>query len=454
MITVRDVAWFVAGVLVALAAALVARRWLPHTGARLAIRRLQGAAFGALILAVLTLVFYAWRGNSDQSMTALGGAAPAAAVSAAGGEAHAGGSLTGVLAQLEGRLRGGGGSASDWALLAQTYDYLGRKSDASNARNRHAVASSAMPGSGDEQWPLILAALDADNASSAVSTAVTAGTAEATPAIARQPAGAQTRQLVQQLLSAADQARRTQNYAAAKSSYEQVAALGQMSAQNWADYADVVAALNGGKLDSLAQRYIEAALDLDPANEKALWLKASAQHDDKHYALAVSTWAQLLALTPAGSTDAKTFADNLQEDQRLANAGAERNDTAVDHEAPQNSSSPVQVSGEVTLAESLKMKVPPGLTLFIVAKSINSPGPPVAVVRTQTGQWPLKFMLDDSLAILPERKLSTAGAVMIEARVSQSGTAASHSGDFKSTPAVVDPHAGRSVHLVIDHIIG
>jgi len=113
----------------------------------------------------------------------------------------------------------------------------------------------------------------------------------------------------------------------------------------------------------------------------------------------------------------------------------------------------VQVSGEVTLAESLKQKVPAGLTLFIVAKSINSPGAPVAVVRAQTGQWPLKFMLDDSLAMLPERKLSTTGRVTVEARISRSGAAASQAGDLQSAPTTVDPRSGQSMHLVIDHII-
>jgi cytochrome c-type biogenesis protein CcmH len=130
-----------------------------------------------------------------------------------------------------------------------------------------------------------------------------------------------------------------------------------------------------------------------------------------------------------------------------------QNDGIADAPMPQSSQSLVRVSGEVTVAESLKRKISTGQTLFIVAKSINSPGAPVAVVRMQTGQWPLKFTLDDSLAMMPERKLSTAGTVMIEVRVSQGGTAASQSGDLKSAPAIVDPHSGKSVHLVIDHVI-
>jgi cytochrome c-type biogenesis protein CcmH/NrfG len=422
--TLRDAILFTSGLLTALALSFATRRWLPQTVSRLAIRALTWPIFGALTLTVAALILYGWHGNSDESGAPSASTLPAPPRASETEMLHGGGSLDTVLAQLEARLRGAGGTETDWELLAQTYDYLGRKADAGNARNRHEVASAARPDSGEPQWPLLL----------------------------QQPPDAQASQPAQQLLNAATKARGERNYTAARSSYEQLAALGQMSAQSWADYADVVASLHGGQLDGLPQQYIDAALKLDPANEKALWLKASALHQQKRYALAVSTWIQLLSLTPAGTPRATTFAENLAEDQRLAGGSAGQNSTIATGAALPASNSPVQVVGEVTLAASLKMRVATGLTLFIVAKSIHSPGAPVAVVRTITGQWPVKFRLDDSLAMLPDRKLSTAGAVMIEARVSQRGTAASQAGDFQSTPAIVDPHSGKAVRLIIDHI--
>jgi cytochrome c-type biogenesis protein CcmH len=111
------------------------------------------------------------------------------------------------------------------------------------------------------------------------------------------------------------------------------------------------------------------------------------------------------------------------------------------------------LSGEVTLVGPLSSKVPAGMTLFIVARSLSSPGAPVAVLRTRTGAWPISFRLDDSLAMLPDRKLSTAGRITVEARISQSGTAASEPGDFASQSAAVDIPSDQAVHLVIDHIL-
>jgi cytochrome c-type biogenesis protein CcmH len=114
----------------------------------------------------------------------------------------------------------------------------------------------------------------------------------------------------------------------------------------------------------------------------------------------------------------------------------------------------ITVRGEVALDAALRGKVPAGLTLFILAKSVSSPGPPVAILRTTTGTWPLKFQLDDSQSMLPDRKLSTAGMVTIEARTSKTGQAMPAPGDFQGVTAQLDPRAGKPVRVVIQRVIG
>jgi hypothetical protein len=113
----------------------------------------------------------------------------------------------------------------------------------------------------------------------------------------------------------------------------------------------------------------------------------------------------------------------------------------------------VSIDGEVILSRGLQDKVPPGLTLFIVAKSVNSPGPPVAILRTTTDAWPVHFRLDDTQAMMPQRKLSTAGPVTIEARTSKSGQAMPERGDFQGTTLQFDPAAGKPVRIVIERVI-
>jgi hypothetical protein len=112
-----------------------------------------------------------------------------------------------------------------------------------------------------------------------------------------------------------------------------------------------------------------------------------------------------------------------------------------------------QLDGTVELADALQSQVPAGLTLFVVAKAVDAPGPPVAVLRSTTSHWPVRFSLDDASAMVPDRKLSTVGSVTVQARVSRSGLATPQSGDFQSALATVQPRQRKSVRLVIDHVI-
>jgi cytochrome c-type biogenesis protein CcmH len=111
------------------------------------------------------------------------------------------------------------------------------------------------------------------------------------------------------------------------------------------------------------------------------------------------------------------------------------------------------VSGEVTLAQALNARATTGETLFIIAKSVASPGIPVAVFRGSVGSWPLKFTLDDSQSMMPGRNLSSAGRVTIEARISQKGQPLPTAGDLQGSSGVIDPADHRPLKIMIDHVI-
>ena len=68
--------------------------------------------------------------------------------------------------------------------------------------------------------------------------------------------------------------------------------------------------------------------------------------------------------------------------------------------------------------------------------------------------WPVSFRLDDSMAMIPTRKLSQFDKVVVEARISHTGQAAPSSGDLYVTSAVLNPIAGKKLALVISHEIG
>ena len=118
-------------------------------------------------------------------------------------------------------------------------------------------------------------------------------------------------------LAQADQLRRQREFRAATDMYRRVIAAGGMTADSWADYADSLASATSSLRGEPAQA-LDAALALEPRHPKALWLKASLEHEERRYADAARTWQALLALVPADSSDATIIRANLAEAQRLA----------------------------------------------------------------------------------------------------------------------------------------
>jgi hypothetical protein len=113
----------------------------------------------------------------------------------------------------------------------------------------------------------------------------------------------------------------------------------------------------------------------------------------------------------------------------------------------------VSVSGEVSLAAALSVKTSAGATLFIVAKSVDSPGAPVAVLRARVDTWPVKFTLNDSQSMLPGHSLSSAGRVTIEARISQTGQPLPAAGDLQGSSGVINPADHVALKILIDRTI-
>lgn len=354
------------------------------------------------------------------------------------------------VAGLEARLARDGGSDADWTLLAQSYEFLGRPEDAGRART-HLVSTTVTP-VGEMSAAALSATAAATERVSAGATAAP-GTASGTSASAAEldrrvsvnPSDAASWLALAQL-------RGTQrDYAGARLAYVRVIDLKAMSAQSWADYADLLGTLNGGSLKGEAAQAIDSALKLDARNAKALWLEATLAHERHDYADARRWWQRLRAVIPADSPDAAVVDGNLAEAAALASAAP---GAAPAASAAPPAGSAAEISGTVSLAGRFAARVQPDATLFVYAKAADSAGPPLAVWRTTASEWPVRFRLDDSMAMLPSRRLSQFDKVIVEARISRSGQATPASGDLYVTSDVVRPLAGQKLTLVIDREIG
>jgi len=392
---------------------------LRQTGSR---TRLGLTAVGAVAAAaIVATILYRFWGDP----AAISNHAPsidmASAAAHPGADAAAGqvGSVEAATLKLAERLNAKGGSSAEWQLLAQGYDFMGRADEAKQAREHVIAAPSPV--------------------------------APAPPVMS--PAG-------NRLLAEAEKFRIAHDYPHAVEAYKRLVRMHAMTADAWANYADAIASGNGGKLSGAPGDFLAEALRIDPDHPKALWLQASLLLEQQRYSEAVGVWQHLARVLPADSSDAKIIAANIDEAQRLSGAAAAPTSAAPASAAPATAAparadaKAAQISGEIDLDPALRSRTSPSSTLFVFAKAADSPGPPLAVVRAGVDRWPVKFSLNDSQAMLPQRKLSDFQRVIVEARISQSGQPLSQRGDLQGSSGALDPKSDKPIRVVIHDVIG
>jgi len=218
----------------------------------------------------------------------------------------------------------------------------------------------------------------------------------------------------------------------AADAYGRAAMLAPRDAQLLVDFADALGMARGQTLQGEPEKLVRRALEIDPKNLKALALAGTAAFERKDFQKAADTWKRMLDLVPPDSEDARAIQANV--DEALAMKGSRA------------------LRGEVRLSEKLKGSVSPDDVVFVFARATEGPPMPLAVLRKRVRDLPLAFVLDDTMAMAPQAKLSNFPRVVISARVSKSGQAAPQPGDLQGASAAVANDA-KGVRVVIDAVV-
>ncbi len=239
-------------------------------------------------------------------------------------------------------------------------------------------------------------------------------------------------------------------YVDAVQAYERLLGLVGDDPEIMVSYADALAMTRNGDMSGRPLAMIEKALALEPSHPTGLWLAGMAYRQLGRYQDAISAWQKARSVL---TTDPASVAelDNL-----IANTKKQVGDVALspreEAEAlPEIVTARIEVS--VSLDETLRDRVAPEDTVFILARAINGPPMPLAVVRKQVRDLPVTVTLDDSQAMMPAMKLSRFEEVSVLARVSRSGNPVAQSGDLEGMLASVSPLKHPVVTLKIDSSI-
>jgi cytochrome c-type biogenesis protein CcmH len=233
-----------------------------------------------------------------------------------------------------------------------------------------------------------------------------------------------------------------------------------------ADYADAMAVVNGRSLEGEPSQLIEQALKADPNNLKALSLAGTAAFYRRDYALALRHWEKMTTIDPA-SPFVQQIQGGIDEARKLMAANGAAPAPAAPSpapaaapatrvaaaDAPAAGAAGSSVSGVVSLSPALVAKADPQDTVFVFARAVEGPRMPLAILRKQVKDLPITFTLDDSMAMTPAARLSSAKQVVIGARISKRGDATAQPGDLQGLSAPVAPGAS-GLKIEITQVVG
>ena len=234
----------------------------------------------------------------------------------------------------------------------------------------------------------------------------------------------------------------------AEKAYDRAGSYLDTDPQLLADYADVSASNANGSFEGKPQAIINRALKADPNNMMALWLAGTADYNRGDYKGAVQVWGRLAKLLPADSEDMKMIQGSIMEARGKANLPPEP--LVSQATSPVVAVSSKNINGTVEINPDLKSRIKPDYIVMVIARA---PGArmPVAIMRGKAADLPLRFVLNDALAMTPDTLISNLSEATIEVRISKSGQAKAEPGDLYSEIQTVKVGT-NNLKVVVDQV--
>lgn len=227
-------------------------------------------------------------------------------------------------------------------------------------------------------------------------------------------------------------------------------------------YVDARAMANNQTFDRELADMLSQAIELDPQHISALWLSGLAEQQLGDSEKALRRWLVLRPLLADNAEASKELevlisgaraelgprADKVIAAFEKLNptTTAAANGTASSGTATNETAS---LTVTVSLSPELQAEVSASDSVFIFAKAKTGPPMPLAASRQTASALPITVTLDDSMAMLPQMKLSSFPEVVVGARISKSGQAISQPGDLESELTVSSNSNPDTIEVVI-----
>ena len=259
-------------------------------------------------------------------------------------------------------------------------------------------------------------------------------------------------------------------------------------------YAEALVQANDSQITGRPVQLLDALLVVDPGNLNGLWLRGMAAFQVADYPGALSRWEPLLAaLDPAGP-DAKELSGLMETARSKAGAvaaggpiagkpvpapipaptpgptqapaapvaeqvaaapvqpPAQTAPNAPPQQAQARVPQPARLTVSVALDSALADQTTPDATVFIYAKAVAGPPMPLAAHKVRVAELPVTLTLDDSMAMMPQMRLSAFPQVTVGARISRTGQAMPQRGDLEGEVSPVASNEAGTVAVTIARV--
>ncbi len=241
-----------------------------------------------------------------------------------------------------------------------------------------------------------------------------------------------------------------EQYADAVRAYETLYAKMPEDASAQLSLANALAMLHGGQLNARGVELLEKVLKTEPDSVTALWLLGQNAMRRNRPAEALDYWRRaypLLAAEPQAQQQLGRMVAQLERGMGIAPQQVTQAETPA---VVQNAQPGLTVS--VDLDPAWRNKASPNDVVFVYAKAQQGPPMPLAVARKSVADLPIIVKLDDSMAMLPQMKLSAFEQVLVGARISKTGQAIPQTGDLQSMEVQAGNKQIETIALVIDQL--
>ncbi len=221
--------------------------------------------------------------------------------------------------------------------------------------------------------------------------------------------------------------------------------------------AEVLAQHHGGDFKGEPWAVIRQVLAKNARHFSGLLLAGSASYAQGDYKTAIRYWQQARDQLEEGDEEIQGIEIALNKAREKAGEPlvASRPVLASPHAASSTAAPAAAaaagagVAGRVSVDPALKASISPTDVVFVYATPTDGQKMPLAIMRKMAADLPFDFVLDDSTAMSPDRKLSSQAQVVLKVRISKTGEAMTRAGEWIG---VIDAVAvgARHVRLVVN----